>query len=219
MEWIWNGRDLQYGISKNRLLFHSIACPVYSSWYVAVCSSSSTKTPRITRGKLCAAPHDKNKSFVSANLLQSILSSRAVNTPARLSETLIPESLPPYDHVKWRRQFFEVLNSVEEELKRKCCNFSDLQKAADREDVPIANCNFSKRWDTLEISSAIDKSRPAFSDGGSISKVGGPKTNDQIAFSYNPCLACPHVTCPTYVGSKPTVLASSFCSPYPQTKF
>ena len=27
-------------------------------------------------------------------------------------------------------------------------------------------------------------------------------------------LACPHVTCPIYVGFRPTVLAFSFCSPY-----
>ena len=29
----------------------------------------------------------------------------------------------------------------------------------------------------------------------------------------------PHVTCPIYVGFRPTVLASSFCSPTPPTKF
>ena len=49
------------------------------------------------------------------------------------------------------------------------------------------------------------------SDGGSNSKVGGPKSNDQISFAYSPYLSCPHVTCPIYVGFRPTVLASGFC--------
>ena len=26
--------------------------------------------------------------------------------------------------------------------------------------------------------------------------IGGAKSNDQISFTYNPYLACPHVTCP-----------------------
>ena len=48
-------------------------------------------------------------------------------------------------------------------------------------------------------------------DGGSIFKVRGLKSNDQISIAYNPYLACRHVTCPMYVGFRPTVLASSFC--------
>ena len=37
-------------------------------------------------------------------------------------------------------------------------------------------------------------------------------------YAYNPYLACPHVTCPIYVGFRPTVLASSFCSLLPTNK-
>ena len=54
------------------------------------------------------------------------------------------------------------------------------------------------------------------SDGESISKVGSI-SNDQIFFTYNPYLACPHVTRQTYVGFKPTVLASLVSAP--QLKF
>ena len=38
---------------------------------------------------------------------------------------------------------------------------------------------------------------------------GGGKSNDQISFVFDPYLAGPHaVTCPIYVGFRPTVLAS-----------
>ena len=56
------------------------------------------------------------------------------------------------------------------------------------------------------------------SDGRSISKVGGggagAKNNDQIFFAFDSNLAGLHaVTCPIYVGFRPTVLAlHSFCT-------
>ena len=103
----------------------------------------------------------KVESCVSADLLQPLSSSRAAKTPARLRDTLVPESSPPHEHVKWRRQFFEALDLVEEELKRRF-NQSDMQKAADRENVIIdsANCNFSStEMEALEIPSIIDMSR------------------------------------------------------------
>ena len=59
----------------------------------------------------------KVESCVSADLLQPLSSSRAAKTPARLRDTFIPENSPPHEHVKWRRQFFEALDLVEEELK------------------------------------------------------------------------------------------------------
>ena len=39
----------------------------------------------------------------------------------------------------------------------------------------------------------------------------GAQSNDQISFAYSPYLSCPDVTCPIYVGFRPTVLASGFC--------
>ena len=39
--------------------------------------------------------------------------------------------------------------------------------------------------------------------------------NPVLQYAYNPYLACPHVTSPIYVNFRPTVLASSFCSPNP----
>ena len=48
----------------------------------------------------------------------------------------------------------------------------------------------------------------------------GPKSNDQISFTNNPYLACPHVACPFYVGFRATVLlkqgwaTSSIGGPY-----
>ena len=38
------------------------------------------------------------------------------------------------------------------------------------------------------------------------------------ALSYNPYLACSQMTCPIYVDFGLTVLAFSFCSPYPTNK-
>ena len=40
---------------------------------------------------------------------------------------------------------------------------------------------------------------------------GWPTRKSSLACT--PYLACPHVTCPIYVGFRPTVLAFSFCSP------
>ena len=47
--------------------------------------------------------------------------------------------------------------------------------------------------------------------GGGGGGGGEGKSNDLISFAYNPYLACPHVTFSTYMGFRPTVLASSSC--------